>query len=128
MRIDRCFTVRCRRGKKPRIKITDDTDSRVRKPIRINVRFTGPAAGMVEERIWHDSQRLEWISSDATLFEASGDGHDALVATFELCDAVEFKRWLKGFGDQAVVISPDWLREELRQELLQAAKRYSNGF
>jgi len=37
---------------------------------------------------------------------------------------VEFKRWIKGFGDQAEVIKPTWLRDELREELLAAAKRH----
>ncbi len=95
------------------------------RPLQISVRFTGPAAGMVEERIWHDSQRLEWIASEGTLFEPAGDDHEALIATFELCDTVEFKRWLKGFGEQAVVISPTWLREEIRHELLATAERYA---
>lgn len=93
-------------------------------PITISVRFCGPAAGVVEERIWHDSQRLQWLPSDRTLFDST-DNRDALIATFELSELVEFKRWLKGFGDQAVVLSPDWLRTGIRDELLHAANLYA---
>ena len=38
---------------------------------------------------------------------------------------VEFKQWIKGFGDQAEVLRPDWLRDEMKTELLAAARRYS---
>jgi predicted DNA-binding transcriptional regulator YafY len=103
-----------------------------RTPVRVSVRFSGPAAQMVEERIWHDSQRLQWLPAEQTLFErdqrpedTAADDHEALVATFELADLAEFKRWLKGFGDQAVILSPDWFRNEVREELLKAAARYA---
>jgi len=93
------------------------------KAIDIVVRFTKLAATLVEERVWHESQRLSWQTADETLFEADDDG-DALIATFRLCGTVEFKRWIKGFGDQAEILKPAHLREELREELLAAAGRY----
>ena len=95
-------------------------------PVEIAVQFKGVAAAVVEERIWHDSQKLEWLPAEPNLFDRQNNETDALVATFHLAEVIEFKRWLKGFGDQAVVLRPDWLREEIRQELLVAAAQYAH--
>jgi proteasome accessory factor B len=92
--------------------------------IEVCVKFTGGAAGLVEERMWHSSQKLEWLEDEATLFpELEGDGQ-AVVATFRLGNLVEFRRWLRGFGVEAEVVRPASLREELRQEYEQLAARY----
>lgn len=95
------------------------------KPIDITVRFTRAAAALVEERVWHESQHLTWQSSGETLFEPDSNS-DALIATFRLCGTVEFKRWIKGFGDQAEVLKPAHLRDELRDELLAAAQKHGH--
>ena len=93
-------------------------------PVEIVVRFTGPAAALVEERIWHESQRLAWLPAEETLFEEAPGEPEALIATFRLADTSEFKRWIKGFGDRAEVLKPERLRDEMHAELLSAAKRY----
>ncbi len=93
-------------------------------PVDIEVKLTGAAAGLVEERVWHESQKLAWLDAEATLFDEAPDEPEALIATFRLANLVEFKRWIKGFGDQAEVLRPDWLRSEMRAELLAAAGRY----
>jgi len=93
-------------------------------PVEIQVRFRGPVAALVEERIWHETQRLDWLPPEATLFDESPGEPEALSATFRLTDTVEFKRWIRTFGDQAEVLRPDWLRGELHEELLAAARRY----
>lgn len=95
-------------------------------PVDIVVRFRGPVAALVEERVWHESQRLEWLPGEETLFEPQPDEPEALLASFRLANLVEFKRWLKGYGDMAEVVKPDWLRQELRTELLAAAGQYGN--
>ena len=94
-------------------------------PVEIVAKFYGPVAGLVEERLWHESQQLEWLPADATLFEQAPNEPEALIATFRLANTVEFKQWIKGFGDQAEVLRPKSLREELRAELLAAARRYA---
>lgn len=90
----------------------------------VTVRFSGPAATLVEERLWHESQRLEWQPAGETLFSETADDPGALLATFRLADFVEFKRWLRGFGEQAEVLRPDWLRKQMRDEYLAAAERH----
>jgi len=92
------------------------------KPVDISVKFSGGAAAIVEERVWHESQQLSWQPAEETLFEQPHDEPETLVATFRLSGVVEFKRWIKGFGDQAEIIKPTWLRDELREELLAAAR------
>lgn len=59
----------------------------------------------------------------ASLVERAGEEHESLIASFEPCDTAE-SRWLKGFSDEIAVLSPDWLTQEIRQELLQAAAQY----
>ena len=92
-------------------------------PLEVVVRFSGPAAALVEERIWHESQRTEWLTGEPTLFGESENG-GGLQATFRLADTVEFKRWIKGFGADAEILRPDSLRQELRTELLSTLRRY----
>ncbi len=92
----------------------------------VTVRFAGIAADLVEERTWHDSQKTHHQPPEDTLFEADRQTSDCVVAKFGLCKAtlVEFKRWIKGFGDLAEVLDPDWLRAELHEELKAAAQVY----
>lgn len=91
-------------------------------PVDISVKFRGGAASLVEERVWHESQQLSWKPAEETLFEQPHDESESLIATFRLSGVIEFKRWIKGFGTQAEIIKPTWLRNELRDELLAAAK------
>ncbi len=97
------------------------TDAR---PTEVVVRFSGIGASLVEERTWHESQRHSWVPAEETLFDSEEPAPDVLVATFRLSDFIEFKRWIKSFGDMAEVLRPDWLRAEMRQELLSAARLY----
>ena len=92
--------------------------------VEVVVRFSGPVAALVEERLWHETQKLEWLPPESTLFEEVPDEPDTLLATFRLSDFVEFKRWLKGFGEHVEVLKPEPLRWEMREELLAAARRY----
>jgi len=36
----------------------------------------------VEEWLWHESQRLQWLPADETLFEQAPEEPEALMATF----------------------------------------------
>ena len=95
-----------------------------REPVDIQVRFTGPAAALVRERVWHESQQLELPPAEESLFDEAVDQPDTVIATFRLADVIEFKRWLMGFGERAEVLAPMWLREELGTELRAAASQY----
>lgn len=92
--------------------------------VEIVVKFTGKAPRLVEERAWHESQQLQRVSADPALFEAGGDDNGTVLATFRLNDTREFKAWIMGFGEFAEVLKPDWLRAEIRADLVAAARKY----
>jgi len=95
-------------------------------PVEVVAKFTGSTAVLVSEREWHESQQLAWLDAEATLFDEVPDEPDAVLATFQLGNTVEFKRWIKGLGAEAEVVRPDWLRREVRDELLKAVRRHED--
>jgi len=78
---------------------------------KIRAEFTGWAATNLREMQWHPSQKI-----------VKDDGK-AVVATFELGNTVEFKRWVLGFGRYAKVTQPKALAQEIREEHQAAAER-----
>lgn len=94
-------------------------------PIEVAVRFTGAAAGLVGERVWHESQTLVWSDPESTLFEEDPDESTSVIATFQLASLVEFKRWVLGFGAAAEVLRPESLRAEIAAELDTAHRHYA---
>jgi len=68
----------------------------------------------VREMQWHQSEKIV------------KDGKHAVVATFELGDSVEFKRWLLGSGPAANVLGPASLFEEVARDLEQASGPYDH--
>ena len=79
---------------------------------KIRAEFTGWAATNVREMQWHPSQKI------------TKDAGDKVVATFELGNTVEFKRWMLGFGRYARITSPKALAEDLRDEIRSMTKNY----
>jgi predicted DNA-binding transcriptional regulator YafY len=81
----------------------------------IKVKFTDWAATNVREHTWHSSQK---IIKDTQAGDSGAprrtQGH--VVATFELSDTTEFKRWLLGFGRHARVLSPKPFAQEMKGE------------
>lgn len=94
-------------------------------PQEVVVRFTGAAAALVDERLWHETQKLEWLPPESTLFETPDEPH-TLLATFRLSNFVELKRWLLSFGEHAEVLRPATLRSEMLADLRAAARRYED--
>lgn len=85
-----------------------------RGPVRtIRARLTDWAALNVREVKWHDSQRI---------VEA---GNDHVVVEFNLSDTAEFKRWILGFGQHALVLEPQALADEVRSDLVEALQKYN---
>ncbi len=87
-------------------------------PQKITVRFTGWAATNVREHQWHASQK---ILKDCTNRKA---GQDCVIASYDLSDTTEFKRWLLGFGRHAVVQSPKGFADELKSEFRGSCESY----
>ena len=97
-----------------------------RPPTDIVVRFDPPVSEYIEERTWHDSQKLSWMPEQPTLFEDAEHAAGSLLLTFRLSELTEFKRWLRGFGGAAEIVRPDWLRREFVEELTAALRRYDD--
>ena len=93
-------------------------------PTEVVAKFYKQAALLVTEREWHESQQLQWEPGDDSLFEASPEDPNVLIASFQLSNMIEFKQWIRSFGDQAEILRPDWLREEMRAELQASLSRY----
>jgi len=76
---------------------------------KIRAEFTGWAATNLREMQWHPSQQI-----------VKDDGKK-IIATFDLGNTVEFKRWVLGFGRYAKVVRPKSLVDDIRQEHIAAA-------
>lgn len=82
------------------------------RPQRIRIRFAPDVARYVEESRWHDSQILQRQRDGSLLFEVT------------LGDTAEIAKWILSFGANAVVLEPDQLANEIRDE----AKQILNGY
>jgi proteasome accessory factor B len=81
-------------------------------PINVVLRLRADQAPYVAERQWHPSQELKW----------QPDG--SLQLTFNAGGTFEITRWILGWGDAVEVISPESLRESIRDLLKRAATQY----
>ncbi len=83
--------------------------------VKIKVRFAPKVARYVSEANWHESQKLS----------PQKDG--SLLAEFQLSDTEEIKRWIMSFGQHAVVLEPESLKEEIVAELKSLLAVYRQG-
>lgn len=81
-------------------------------PVPVRIRFEKSWALHVEEREWHPSQKLEKLE----------DG--GVELTIEVGATHDFRNWLLSFGDGAVVLEPESLRNEVAAELERALANY----
>lgn len=77
------------------------------------IEFTPAAAARVRESYWHPSQELE---------DMDGGGVRLRVV---LPSLLEFTPWVRSWGPEAFVVSPDALRAEVACSLKAAAARYA---
>lgn len=77
------------------------------------LRFSAAAAAHVSERHWHPSQRLEALSEGGCRL------------TVYVAEPLEMQPWIRSWGAQVEVVAPAWLREQIADELAQAAAIYT---
>jgi predicted DNA-binding transcriptional regulator YafY len=82
-------------------------------PERLEVAFANTAARYARER--------EWPGSPA--WHPEPDGRQRLQLDIRISKEVE--QWLLGFGPDAEVIAPGWLRARMRENVAQMAERYA---
>lgn len=71
---------------------------------RIVIRFDAYQAQWIRERVWHPTQKVTELDNGALLFEV--EAHPE-----------EVKRWIIGYGSHAEIVSPSFLREEVKEEI-----------
>lgn len=81
---------------------------------RVRIRFEEKVARFVRRRLWHPTQELRRVPGGIEL-------------VMELSGTVELVSWVLGFGDQAEVLEPEGLRQQVADELRRAAARYPRG-
>ena len=81
-------------------------------PRKVKIRFAPEAAGYIQEKVWHESQKIRPQKDGSILFEAEVAGTD------------EIKYWIMTWGAKAEVLAPASLREEIRREAAEMLGRY----
>jgi predicted DNA-binding transcriptional regulator YafY len=76
------------------------------------LRFSPEIAAWVSEQIWHPAQQMQW------------ENEKTLGLTFPVADFREVKREILKYGSQVEVVSPQKLREEVKQEIKKMGKTY----
>ena len=79
---------------------------------QVTIDFSAAVAARIRESYWHPSQRLEDLPAGGVRMDVS------------LPSLLEITPWIRGWGPEAVVISPPELRAELAQSLADAAANY----
>lgn len=65
---------------------------------------------------------LWWL---AFFFQVMLQKNGSLIATFQLADTQEIKRWIMTFGPSATVLEPQELAEEICNDLTRMLEMYS---
>jgi predicted DNA-binding transcriptional regulator YafY len=78
---------------------------------RVRIFFTEKVARFVSRRQWHPTQSLRPVGGGIEL-------------TMEVAGTIELTSWVLGFGDQAVVLEPESLRDAITAELERALAGY----
>ncbi len=81
--------------------------------LEVVVDFAPAVAHRIRETVWHPTQRV-------TDLEGGG-----VRLALELPSTLEFIPWVRSWGENAVVVSPDGLRVEIANSLERAADAYS---
>jgi len=77
------------------------------------IRFDSSVAYLIKERTWHPSQKLK-TNPDKTV-----------TLSFRARGMAEIKRWVLSFGENAEVIKPQKLRQEVKAQAQKTLKKYT---
>lgn len=77
------------------------------------LRFIPQAKPFVLERRWHPSQQIEELPDGGCLLR------------LWVSELLEMQPWIRSWGAQVEVLSPDWLRERIAGQLRRAAEQYA---
>ncbi len=98
----------------PRAFVADAFGITAGSPRAIVVRFSPRVAEFIKERRWHGSQGLQ----------PRPDG--SIEVLLRCAITPELRQWILGYGADAEVLEPQELRDEIRETLLSACRRYQS--
>jgi predicted DNA-binding transcriptional regulator YafY len=81
-------------------------------PVALKVHFSAETARYIKERRWANGQVITDRPDGSVILEMKTSGW------------FEVKKWILSFGRCVEVLEPQKMREEIRQELLDASVRY----
>jgi predicted DNA-binding transcriptional regulator YafY len=84
-------------------------------PVSVKIWFDADIAGYIREKQWHETQSIQLQEDGSIVFEATVAGTE------------EIKHWIMNWGSNAVVLSPESLRAEIRTEAAKMLDRYHNN-
>jgi CRISPR-associated endonuclease/helicase Cas3 len=85
-------------------------------PERVVLKFYARVVGRVKETQWLTSEEAEEQPDGSLLWQA------------QVAEPREMKPWIRGWGPDCEVLEPAWLREEIAEEMRQAAGLYQSKF
>lgn len=83
--------------------------------VEVTLKFAPRAAQRVRESVWHHSQRIQDLPDGSCLFTVCVGG------------TMELKPWVRQWGADVEVLSPECFREEIAAEAQAIAARYSTS-
>ena len=75
------------------------------KPISLKVIFDKELSDYIQSRTWHPSQKIKKLKDGRILLSMTASGKE------------EIKAWTLSFGSKAEVLSPKFLREEIKDDI-----------
>ena len=78
----------------------------------VEIEFEGWAANFVAERIWSPDQKIKKVGKNKTRLTFTGSSEPEVIS------------WLLSFGEDAILIKPDWLVKELKSKVVKLADCY----
>lgn len=80
--------------------------------VQVTLAFSADVTSLIKERLWHASQQIETLPDKRCTLK------------LEVSDWRELLPWIRSWGAQVEVLSPDGLRRELAFEAMRMAKLY----
>ncbi|HLA28984.1 MAG TPA: WYL domain-containing protein [Syntrophales bacterium] len=81
----------------------------------VEMEFQGWAADYVAERTWSPDQKISKVDDNK------------IRITFSASSEVELIAWILSFGEEAKVIQPEWMVEEIMKKIRRTAALYKKG-
>jgi len=82
--------------------------------VTVRLKFKPDVAKIMEETIWHPSQRVE------------GQADGSIIMTLGVATCTELCSWILGWGDKVEVLEPEELRQEIKRTAMAMLDVYKN--